>query len=148
MLVVLDNLEQIGDGAPLIAELLTECPGLCILATSRERLHLRAEQRFQVPPLDLTPAIELFVQRAQAVNANFSLTPQNQPTLAAICQRLDCLPLALELCAAQIDLLAPAQLLAHLQDAPSRSAGGGCARFAAAPAHIAHRHSAQLRLAR
>src|SRR4051794_15238624 len=84
MLLVLDNLEQIRDGAPLIAELLAECPGLCILATSRERLHLRAEQRFQVPPLDLAPAIELFVQRAQMVNPDFSLTPQNQPTLAAI----------------------------------------------------------------
>src|SRR6266545_840806 len=116
MLLVLDNLEQIRDGAHLIADLLAECPGLCVLATSRERLHLRAEQRFHVPPLDLAPAIELFVQRAQAVNADFRLTPQNQPTLAAICQRLDRLPLALELCAAQIDLLAPAQLLAQLQD--------------------------------
>src|SRR4051812_27945706 len=116
MLLVLDNLEQIRDGAPLIAELLAECPGLCILATSRERLHLRAEQRFQVPPLDLAPAIELFVQRAQMVNPDFSLTPQNQPTLATICQRLDRLPLALELCAAQIDLLSPAQLLAQLHD--------------------------------
>jgi predicted ATPase len=116
ILLVLDNLEQIRDGAPLIADLLAECPGLCILATSRERLHLRAEQRFQVPPLDLAPAIELFVQRAQAVNPDFSLTPQNQPTLAAICQRLDRLPLALELCAAQIDLLAPSQLLARLHD--------------------------------
>src|SRR5215212_286915 len=116
MLLVLDNLEQIRDGAPLIAELLAECPGLCILATSRERLHLRAEQRFHVPPLDLAPAIELFVQRAQAVNPDFRLTPQNQPTLATICQRLDRLPLALELCAAQIDLLTPAQLLAHLHD--------------------------------
>jgi len=116
MLLVLDNLEQIRDAAHLIADLLAECPGLCVLATSRERLHLRAEQRFHVPPLDLAPAIELFVQRAQAVNADFRLNPQNQPTVAAICQRLDCLPLALELCAAQIDLLSPAQLLAHLQD--------------------------------
>ena len=117
MLLVLDNLEQIPPMARLlIADLVAECPGLCILATSRERLHLRAEQRFQVPPLDLAPAVELFVQRAQAVDADFSLTPQNQPTLEAICQRLDCLPLAIELCAAQIDLLAPAQLLAQLQD--------------------------------
>jgi predicted ATPase len=116
MLLVLDNLEQIGDGAPLIAELLAECPGLCVLATSRERLHLRAEQRFQVPPLELAPAIELFVQRAQAVAADFRLTLQNQPTLEAICQRLDRLPLAIELCATQIDLLAPAQLLARLQE--------------------------------
>ena len=125
MLLVLDNLEQIGGAAPLIAELVSECPGLCILATSRERLHLRAEQRFKVPPLDLAPAIELFVQRAQAVEPDFRLTPHNQPTLEAICQRLDCLPLALELCAAQVDLLAPSQLLAHLQDRRSGSAGGG-----------------------
>lgn len=116
MLLVLDNLEQISDAAPLIADLVAECPGLCILATSRERLHLRAEQRFQVPPLDLAPAVELFVQRAQAVNADFRLTPQNQSTLTTICQRLDRLPLALELCAAQIDLLSPPQLLARLHD--------------------------------
>ncbi len=115
-LLVLDNLEQIRDAAPLLVDLLAECPGLCVLATSRERLHLRAEQRFQVPPLDLAPAIELFVKRAQAVNADFRLTPQNQPALATICQRLDRLPLALELCAAQIDLLSPTQLLAQLHD--------------------------------
>jgi predicted ATPase/transcriptional regulator with XRE-family HTH domain len=118
MLLVLDNCEQIVDAAPLIAELVAECPGLCILATSRERLHLRAEQRFKVPPLGLGPAVELFAQRAQAVDDNFSRTPDNQPTLEAICQRLDCLPLALELCAAQIDLLSPAQLLAQLQARP------------------------------
>ncbi len=132
MLLVLDNLEhllphpsppQSREGAAgentsvgLIAELIAECPGLCILVTSRERLHLRAEQRYKVPPLDLASAVELFVQRAQAVDADFARTPHNQPTLAAICQRLDCLPLAIELCAAQIDLLPPAQLLAQLQD--------------------------------
>jgi len=113
---VLDNLEQINDAAPLIAELVAACPGVCVLATSRERLHLRAEQRFKVPPLDLAPAVELFVQRAQAVDADFVLTPHNQPTLEAICQRLDRLPLALELCAAQIDLFSPIQLLTQLQD--------------------------------
>ncbi len=118
MLLVLDNLEQINEAAPHIAEFLTDCPGLCILATSRERLHLRAEQRYRVPPLDLAPAVELFVQRAQAVDSDFALTAHNQLTLAAICQRLDCLPLALELCAAQIDLLSPIQLLAQLQDHP------------------------------
>lgn len=116
MLLVLDNLEQISDAAPLIGDLVAECPGLCILATSRERLHLRAEQRFQVPPLDLAPAVELFVQRAQAVNADFRLARHNQSTLTTICQRLDRLPLAIELCAAQIDLLSPTQLLAQLQD--------------------------------
>lgn len=116
MLLVLDNLEQIHDAAPLIAELVAECPGLRVLATSRERLHLRAEQRFKVPSLDLAPAVELFVQRAQAVDASFHLTPHNQPTIENICQRLDCLPLALELCAVQVDVLSPAQLLTQLQD--------------------------------
>ena len=111
MLLVLDNLEQIRDVAPLVAALVAECPGLCILATSRERLHLRAEQRCKVPPLDLAPAVDLFVQRAQAMDAGFRRTPQNQATLEAICLRLDCLPLALELCAAQVDLLSPSQLL-------------------------------------
>ena len=116
LLLVLDNLEQISDAAPLIAELVAECPGVCILATSRERLHLRAEQRYKVPPLDLVSAIELFVQRAQAVAVDFAGTPHHQPTIAAICQRLDCLPLAIELCAAQIDLLALPQMLAQLQE--------------------------------
>ncbi len=116
MLLVLDNLEQILDAAPLIAELVAACPRLCILATSRERSHLRAEQRYPVPPLDLAAAVELFAQRGQAVKPAFAVTPANLPTLAAICQRLDCLPLALELCAAEVDLRSPTQLLTHLQD--------------------------------
>ncbi|MFZ4656809.1 MAG: ATP-binding protein [Caldilineaceae bacterium] len=115
MLLVLDNLEQIPDAALLIAALVAECPGLAVLATSRERLHLRTEQRFKVPPLDLAAAVELFAQRAHAVDADFHLTSHIQPTVEAICQRLDCLPLALELCAAQADMFAPTQLLAHLQ---------------------------------
>lgn len=116
LLLVLDNLEQIPEAATLIGALVATCPGVCVLATSRERLHLRAEQRFKVPPLDLASAVALFVQRAQAMDADFSLTSHNQPTFEAICQRLDCLPLALELCAAQIELLSPAKLLAQLQD--------------------------------
>lgn len=117
-LLVLDNLEQITGAASLIATLLAECPPLTILATSRERLHLRSEQRFKVPPLDLTAAIGLFVQRAQAVDGGFRLTDQNRAIVAAICARLDCLPLALELCAAQIELFSPVQLLAELQARP------------------------------
>ena len=132
VLLILDNLEQLlphtnplqvtkgaereNTSVGLIAELVAECPGLVILATSRERLHLRAEQRYKVPPLDLASAVELFVQCAQAVAADFGRTSHNQAILEAICQRLDCLPLAIELCAAQVDLLAPAQLLARLQD--------------------------------
>ncbi|MEZ4866279.1 MAG: tetratricopeptide repeat protein [Caldilineaceae bacterium] len=115
MLLVLDNLEQLRDAAPLVAELVAECPGITILATSRERLHLRIEQRFKVLPLDLAAAVELFVQRAHAVDTDFHLSAHNQSAVEAICQRLDCLPLALELCAAQVDMFAPTQLLAHLQ---------------------------------
>ncbi|MEZ4713731.1 MAG: helix-turn-helix domain-containing protein [Caldilineaceae bacterium] len=89
LLLLLDNLEQIEGAASLIVTLLAECPGVTILATSRERLHLRAEQRFKVPPLDLPSAVDLFVQRSQAVNSDFVLTVQNQPTLEAICKQLD-----------------------------------------------------------
>ncbi|MCB0184698.1 MAG: NACHT domain-containing protein, partial [Caldilineaceae bacterium] len=118
LLLVLDNLEQIAGAAPLIATILAECPTVTILATSRERLHLRAEQRYKVPPLDLNAAVELFVQRAQVVADDFLLTADNRATIAAICTRLDCLPLALELCAAQIELFAPAHLLSQLQRRP------------------------------
>lgn len=115
MLLILDNLEQIADAASLIATMLSQCPSLTILATSQERLHLRAEQRFKVPPLDLASAIQLFVQRAQAVDSHFHLTADNEPTIAAICTRLDCLPLGLELAAAQVELFPSDQLLAQLQ---------------------------------
>lgn len=118
LLLLLDNLEQIEGASALIATLLAECSRVTILATSRERLHLRAEQRCQVPPLDLVPAIELFVQHAQAVADDFHLTAENRATIAILCTRLDCLPLALELCAAQVELFAPAQLLAQLQARP------------------------------
>ena len=76
----------------------------------------RAEQRYRVPPLKLGAAVELFTQRATAVDAGFVLTAENRPTVEAICQRLDQLPLAIELCAAQTDLLSPAQVLVHLHN--------------------------------
>jgi len=115
MLLVMDNFEQIIAATPLLAELLAECAQLRLLVTSRERLHLRAEQRYRVPPLELAAAVELFTQRASTVDANFGLTVANRPTIEAICRRLDRLPLALELCAAQIELFSPAQLLTRLQ---------------------------------
>jgi predicted ATPase/transcriptional regulator with XRE-family HTH domain len=122
ILLVLDNFEQLlgGDASAvdLVSDLLAECPGLCILVTSRERLHLRAEQRYHVEPLALSAAVELFVERCIAVDREFTLTAANRPTIEAICERLDRLPLALELCAAQIDLLPPVRLLAHLSPSP------------------------------
>jgi len=120
LLLVLDNFEQLvsasSPAVALAAELLAECPGLGLLVTSRERLHLRAEQRYQVQPLALAAAVDLFVQRCTAVEAEFTLTAANRPTIEAICQQVDRLPLALELCAAQIDLLSLPQLLAGLRE--------------------------------
>jgi predicted ATPase len=115
LLLLVDNFEQILAAAPLLADLLVECAGLCILVTSRERLQLRAEQRYRVPPLEMATAVKLFAQRAAAVNPDFVLTAANRPTVEAICQRLDRLPLAIELCAAQVDLLSLPHLLAGLQ---------------------------------
>jgi predicted ATPase/transcriptional regulator with XRE-family HTH domain len=118
LLLVLDNFEQILPAARWLADLLAECAGLRILVTSRERLHLRAEQRYKVPPLALNAAVELFVQRATAVDPGFVLTAENHLVIEAICERLDRLPLALELCAAQIELFSPAHLLTHLHARP------------------------------
>ncbi len=118
LLLVLDNFEQLlaapSAAVKLVADLLAECPGLRLLVTSRERLHLRAEQRYHVSPLPLGVAVDLFVQRCTAVDAAFALTTANRAIIEAICEQVDRLPLALELCAAQIDLLSPPQLLARL----------------------------------
>jgi predicted ATPase/transcriptional regulator with XRE-family HTH domain len=124
LLLVLDNFEQLlapgvaDQTVGLVADLLAGCPGLIVLTTSRERLHLRSEQSYKVPPLALSAALDLFTQRAQAVNGDFHLTPYNRSIVEAICARLDRLPLAIELCAAQIELFSPTQLLAQLQRWP------------------------------
>jgi predicted ATPase/DNA-binding CsgD family transcriptional regulator/transcriptional regulator with XRE-family HTH domain len=115
LLLILDNFEQLIAAAPFVAELLAECADLRMLVTSRQCLHLRAEQRYAVPPLLLDVAVELFTQRAQAVDVAFELTAEQQPVVTAICQRLDCLPLAIELIAARLDLFSPQQLLTRLQ---------------------------------
>ena len=127
-LLVLDNLEQVVGVAPQLDELLTRCPGLQILATSRTALRLRAEREYAVGPLTVPrssdgtpieqlaalPAVRLFVDRAQAVRYDFALTEDNAAAVVGICRRLDGLPLAIELAAARIRLLAPADLLARL----------------------------------
>jgi len=128
LLLLLDNFEQVLPAGPLLADLLSACPDLKLVVTSREGLHLRAEHRFPVPPLalpNLSPlpaleiltqsaAITLFTQRAQAIKPDFVLTETNACAVAAICARLDGLPLALELAAARIILLSPQALLARL----------------------------------
>ncbi len=126
--LLLDNCEQVVAAAPELAALLGACPVVTVLATSRAPLRVRGEQEFAVPPLavaDATraadpdtlgqvPAVALFVQRARAVRPAFALTLANAATIAAICRRLDGLPLALELAAARVKLLPPAALLTRL----------------------------------
>ncbi len=126
-LLLLDNFEQILPAACALPDLLSACPTLKILVTSRARLHVQGEYEFPVPALVLpqehlitreavarSPAIALFVQRTQMVQPDFQLTDQNATALAEICRRLDGLPFALELAAARMKLLSPHALLARL----------------------------------
>ena len=129
LLLLLDNFEQILPAAPLVADLPGACPGLKVLVTSRATLHLRGEKEFPVPPLALPdperlPPVEalsqyasvaLFAERARDVKGDFGLTDDNAPAVAEICHRLDGLPLAIELAASRIKLLAPAAMLARLE---------------------------------
>jgi predicted ATPase len=124
-LLILDNLEQVLDVAPDLAELLARCPGVVIMATSRTVLRLRAEREYHVPPLpappdpatvsleDLlaAPAVALFVDRATAARHDFALTGANAPAVVEICRRLEGLPLAIELAAARSRMLGPKALL-------------------------------------
>lgn len=128
LLLVLDNLEQVVDSAPYVAELLSESPGVSLLTTSREALRIAAERVYPVAPLDLPDldrlpdlpelsqleSVALFVARAQAVAPSFELTADNAGSVAAICVRLDGLPLAIELAAARMSLLTPADALSRL----------------------------------
>jgi predicted ATPase/DNA-binding XRE family transcriptional regulator len=129
VLLLLDNCEQLLPIGPELGTILAACPGLTILATSRGRLNLRVEQEVLVPPLPLpdptadlsladlqaNPAITLFLHRAAKSQLSFALTAENATVIAAICQRLDGLPLAIELAAAQVKVLPPAALLARLE---------------------------------
>jgi predicted ATPase/DNA-binding XRE family transcriptional regulator len=116
MLVVLDNLEQLLPAAPVVSDLLAASPGVCILATSRQRLHLRQEQRFAVAPLALDAAVELFAACVAANDPEVHLLPAQQAVVAQICRELDCLPLAIELCATHVSVYSPTALLARLRD--------------------------------
>jgi predicted ATPase/DNA-binding CsgD family transcriptional regulator len=140
LLLLLDNFEQLLPAAPLVAELLSACPDLKMLVTSREVLHLRAEHQFPVPHLALPDlkhlpdsetlpqyaAVDLFLQRAQAARPDFQLTRTNARTIAELCVRLDGLPLAIELAAARIKPLSPQALLAKLDRRLQVLTGGAC----------------------
>jgi predicted ATPase len=114
-LILLDNFEHVGAAAPLLAELLAACPRLKLLVTSREPLRIAAERQYPVPPLPDSDAVMLFVERARAVRPDFELTDETAPIVAEICERLDGLPLAVELAAAWSKVLPPAALLRRLE---------------------------------
>jgi predicted ATPase/class 3 adenylate cyclase len=124
-LLVLDNLEQLGGAAEVVAALLAAAPSLVVLATSRRSLHVQGENEMPVPTLEVpaggnaeavasSAAVRLFAQQAGMVRPGFAITADNAADVAAICRRLDGLPLAIELVAARAKLLAPRALLARL----------------------------------
>lgn len=129
VLLLLDNFEQVTGAAVYVAELLSGCPNLKVIVTSRARLHLRGEHELAVPPLALPEkeeaeaaealsryeSVRLFVQRAAALKPDFTLTEENARHVAQICRRVDGLPLAIELAAARVKLLTPRAILARLQ---------------------------------
>ncbi len=129
LLLLLDNFEHVRQGARALAQLMTQCPLVKVLITSREVLRLSGEHGFPVPPLGLPEpgrmppveqlqsyeAVRLFVERAEAALPGFGLDAETAPAVVEICRRLDGLPLALELAAAQVDAMAPAQLLEALE---------------------------------
>lgn len=129
LLLMLDNFEQVVAAAPLLVELLTGCPKLKLLVTSRSPLHIRGEHEFPVPLLSFPDpkhlpdstslsrygATELFVQRARAIMPDFLISDANARVIAEICAHLDGLPLAIELAVARLKLLSPQALLARLE---------------------------------
>ena len=129
-LILIDNYEHLLDAATLPARLLSVCPRLKILTTSRAPLRLRGEQEYPIDPLRLpdlnegeplerikkSSAVSLFVERAAAVMPSFQLTPENAAAIAKICVLLDGLPLAIELAAARVKLFSPQVLIERLQD--------------------------------
>jgi predicted ATPase/class 3 adenylate cyclase len=137
-LLVLDNFEQVLAAAPVVVDLLAACPRLQALVTSRAALQVSGEHICPVPPLSLpdhtdaalpdditsSEAVALFIERARAVNPDFTVTDASAPVLAEICQRLDGLPLAIELAAARSRLLPPQALLARLESRLQLLRGG------------------------
>ena len=138
LLLVLDNCEHVADACTnLAARLLDQCALLHVLATSRERLDVEGEHVWHVPPLSLpgaavrledlvrAEAVRLFEERATAYDG-FMLTAANGPAVAQICERLDGIPLAIELAAARMRHLTPQEILSRLNDRFHLLTGGGC----------------------
>ncbi len=127
-LLVIDNFEQVVAGATELLDLVQACPGLRVIVSSREPLHLQLEREYPVEPLELPAsdparrdkppsefeAVRLFVERVQESKPGFQLNQDNQEAVVGICRKLDGLPLALELAAARMSILTPAALLDNL----------------------------------
>ncbi|MGN6169153.1 MAG: AfsR/SARP family transcriptional regulator, partial [Solirubrobacteraceae bacterium] len=116
LLLVLDNFEHLLDTAGLVADLLAAAPQLTVLSTSREPLRIRGEQRMEVPPLPPRDAAELFLSRAKAVRPDLTVDQDDRAAIERICERLDGLPLALELAAARVSVFGPRQLETRLAE--------------------------------
>ena len=158
LLLILDDCEHVPTAVPLLVELLQRCARLSILATSRQPLRVHGEHRFPLQPLATPPeptpvagsagaslapaefaaypAVALFLDRAQAADPSFHLTPENSPAVGALCRRVDGLPLAIELVAAHISATTPADLVAALT---------GPALLAAGPLYAEVQHHRTLR---
>jgi predicted ATPase/DNA-binding SARP family transcriptional activator len=116
LLLVLDNFEHLLDAASVVADLLMAAPRVDVLATSREPLRIRGEQRLEVPPLPRRDATELFLARAKAVRPDLTVDQDGRAAIEQICERLDGLPLALELAAARVAVFGPRQLESRLAE--------------------------------
>ena len=139
LLLVLDNFEQVMEAAPLVGELLSGCPRLKVLVTSRGVLRVYGEREYPVPAMKLPEpgrlpptdrlsdyeAVRLFIERARTVKGDFEVTDENAPAVAGICARLDGLPLAIELAAARIRLLPPGAMLDRLENNRLKLLKGG-----------------------
>ncbi|MCC6222848.1 MAG: winged helix-turn-helix domain-containing protein, partial [Thermoleophilia bacterium] len=112
VLLLIDNFEQVQDAAPLLGELIRAAAGLSVLVTSRTALRLSCEREYRVPPLPLGDAVAMFVIRARAVAPSFRLAGEEADEVAELCERVDRLPLAIELTAARTRDYHPAELLA------------------------------------
>jgi predicted ATPase/DNA-binding CsgD family transcriptional regulator len=139
MMLLLDNFEQVATAAPAIAEMVSACPQLTILTTSRSRLQVSCEHEYPVTSLQVaevpetatlaeladSEAVQLFIMRSQSVKPEFLLSEDNGSAIAEICRRVDGLPLAIELAAARIKVLSPAFLRARLGHSLPLLTGGG-----------------------
>ncbi len=114
ILLVVDNFEQVLDAAPKLTALLAAAPGVAMVVTSRVLLRVSAEQSYEVGPLAEEWSMNLFVERARAVKPDFELTQDNSAAIAGVCAAVDGMPLAIELAAARVRVLSPAELLERL----------------------------------